>query len=68
MNPEGDRQELNESLHHIDCAGLKYVTKTFARVRISFNGILQEGASFNMSALKAELEKKMEEAKSGSAN
>ena len=29
---------------------------------------MQEGASFNMSALKAELEKKMEEAKSGSAN
>jgi arylsulfatase A-like enzyme len=29
---------------------------------------MQEGASFNMSALKAELEKKMEEAKSGSGN
>jgi hypothetical protein len=29
---------------------------------------MQEGASFNLSALKAELEKKMEEAKSGSAD
>jgi hypothetical protein len=29
---------------------------------------MQEGASFNLSALKAELEKKMQEANSGSAN